>query len=71
MLILFIIMEGAYGMFKKVISFKNSEEYLYNYLCKQFNPSAFVKQLLKDKMDENNKKDKTYHENNFNNKFNF
>lgn len=55
-------------MFKKVISFKNSEENLFRHLDKQFCPSAYIKELIKRDME--NKKSGADH-NSFNNKFNF
>lgn len=39
-------------MYKRTISFKNSEKELYNHLCKQFCASAYVKELIKKDMEE-------------------
>lgn len=41
-------------MVKVSISFKDSEKELYEYLKRQLSPSIFVKELLKEKM-ENDK----------------
>ena len=55
---------------KKVgISFKDTEEDLYEFLKKQLSPSIYIKQLIKDQMgkeDDSNKK-----ENNIKNNFDF
>ena len=66
---LIITMEGAYGMFKKSISFKDAEENLYKHLCSKFCPSAYVKELIKEDIDKENSN--TEHNDNFNKGFKF
>lgn len=42
---------------KKIgISFKDSEIELYNFLKKQLSPSIYIKQLIKDKMENQEEK---------------
>lgn len=42
---------------KIVISFKDQEKDLYDFLKSQLSPSIYVKEMLKDKMKDNNNDD--------------
>ena len=44
---------------KKIgISFKDTESELYEFLKKQLSPSIYIKELIKEKMQEENKNDR-------------
>ena len=44
---------------KKIgISFKDTESELYEFLKKQLSPSIYIKELIKEKMEEENKNDR-------------